>query len=1278
MESEDDRQDGHPDSDDERVEITRCPGCGYFDRLEVVLWIPRHTQARVSRMLRRLCTRAMACLTAGALIALLAVSVQAADRHVSTTGDDRRQATFNQNQCLDLQDPCKTIQWALGWAFTGDVVKVQTGTFLENIDVKRDLVNVTIEGGWGADGSYTPDPSATIIDGGNSSSTISLALTDQALDLSIRNFRVIGGNAERGGGIYVRSPDSGEAALTVYNVEFDGNRARYDGGAIYLVSAVDHDHFTLTLGGNTFTNNTCWGTTGTDPYGHGGALSVINYSHNLSLYLYDNIFDSNHSSADGGAFRIYSEDGGSAANRDTVYVRLWRNVLDGNTTDWVGGGAVFRAAGVAYINAQLENNLVVNNDTGIFAWTEDAGIVHLELKNDTVVGNGDLGGVATDTAVYGSGSIDVDVYNAILWGNSGRDLYIDYDCTGSAEYSDIGTAETHPNGGTYTDGAGNISEDPQFLDAAGGDYHLLWDSPAVDTANCAAVDNHQDFDRDARPDAVTGLCDMGFDEVATAVLSNGDAPPNPDNVIDDDRYAGNSGLDVRDWPYGAPRPTFVEVVSGADLGRWIRSFDSSVVTLRGGATQGAALYAFDDSLIEVAGTGFERNGFPERMGDLRPTSGSLTGILESGEPFDLAFHQGGSGGLYHGTVRLAPPADAHLINNGLAPPTPENVIADWSHKDDFVYVRNLGCAGVVGSCLNPFNTTQVELTGATAELQVFDTSRLTLGYGGNVYGRLTASDRAFVSLLRGTIRDDLVAFDEASIVLGESGLGSFVSGDVFALGASDVSITWGSFGGGLWAGGSSTMTVKGGAGSSNHALHACDSSVVEIHGYGFLLPGIRNLDYGDLAETSGQLYGELVASGPARFDFHRGGSAVCGEGTIRLVEGETSYLNTGSSIPVDHLGYEFHRVYVRNQGCIGDESTPCASSLPTHLQLDPGSGVGSRLYVYDDSSVALASSFAAGEVRGYDAAQISLSGQSSVRDWMRLADSSSLTMSGGQIHGAYASGSSTLSLGGGRVSNSLYLYESSTLLLNGATVDSSVTAWGSAAVTMSAGQARYVDFGSSSSLLLNGGSVGEYLWARSGTVSVTAGSLGNLEASGTALVVLGGGDIWQNLVAKDSSQVSVTGGAVHAAIETHNSATLVMEAGEAGSLFAHDDSTVEINGAAIANQLSADGSASVELRGGSVGGLGILAGGASTIQVFGSDFEVDGASVPPGALAATSGLLSGTLESKEPFSASFEQGQSSSPYTGTIELVAVPEPELALLQGLALLSVAVLRRRRAR
>jgi PKD repeat protein len=62
-------------------------------------------------------------------------------------------------------------------------------------------------------------------------------------------------------------------------------------------------------------------------------------------------------------------------------------------------------------------------------------------------------------------------------------------------------AESCSGGGTFTPGTGNIDVDPQFVDAAAGDFHLLWSSPAIDAggSTCGAPCQGSDLDGLTRP-----------------------------------------------------------------------------------------------------------------------------------------------------------------------------------------------------------------------------------------------------------------------------------------------------------------------------------------------------------------------------------------------------------------------------------------------------------------------------------------------------------------------------------------------------------------------------------------------------------------------------------------------------------------------------------------------------------------------------------------------------------------------------------------------------------
>ena len=85
----------------------------------------------------------------------------------------------------------------------------------------------------------------------------------------------------------------------------------------------------------------------------------------------------------------------------------------------------------------------------------------------------------------------------------------------------------------------------------------------------------------------------------------------------------------------------------------------------------------------------------------------------------------------------SPQAATIMINNGLAPPNPANVIDYAIHWEDEVYVRNVGCppgwpSGDPGDpCASPGAATGVELWGGDVyHLLVYDTSTVTASWGG--------------------------------------------------------------------------------------------------------------------------------------------------------------------------------------------------------------------------------------------------------------------------------------------------------------------------------------------------------------------------------------------------------------------------------------------------------------------------------------------------------------------------------------------------------------------
>ena len=205
---------------------------------------------------------------------------------------------------------------------------------------------------------------------------------------------------------------------------------------------------------------------------------------------------------------------------------LNRCVLSGNRS-MKGGGAAR--------DAILDNCLLTANVS-----TEDApgmrgggGAHGCALNNCTV---------ASNTAVEGGGVLNCTIVNSIVWGNSASE-------------------STNWGGGTFTNscttpapgGTGNVTNDPQFVDAAAGNYRLGTNSPCIDEGDDNYVQGTMDLAGDPRTAMVR--VDMGAYEVQSlggyvdwaAAITNGLT-----NATD--CAAGDSVPNLMKYAVGSPDP----------------------------------------------------------------------------------------------------------------------------------------------------------------------------------------------------------------------------------------------------------------------------------------------------------------------------------------------------------------------------------------------------------------------------------------------------------------------------------------------------------------------------------------------------------------------------------------------------------------------------------------------------------------------------------------------------------------------------------------------------
>jgi hypothetical protein len=289
----------------------------------------------------------------------------------------------------------------------------------------------------------SPVFNTTLIEGNHA--TISgggLYCTTNAMAV-ITNSDITQNTAPTGGGIFA----SGTSNLGLSNVEISGNEATEgNGGGYYNYNSAPQ------LNAVNITNNSATG------FGGGmanwdGAVATVSGGE----------FNGNTASAGAGVFNF------NESNGVFTHVTFTGNQAEGN-----GGGAYNRQN----TNPVYTNCLFTANTASYGAGMYNLNNAVPVLTNLTIAGNvaAEQGGgltsdgsspIVRNTIIYGneaSGEFNIDVFNF-----NGASPVFSYSLLSGSE-------QDWPALGT--DGGNNVFEDPDFVDAAAGDYAILYESPA--------------------------------------------------------------------------------------------------------------------------------------------------------------------------------------------------------------------------------------------------------------------------------------------------------------------------------------------------------------------------------------------------------------------------------------------------------------------------------------------------------------------------------------------------------------------------------------------------------------------------------------------------------------------------------------------------------------------------------------------------------------------------------------------------------------------------------
>jgi predicted outer membrane repeat protein len=285
-----------------------------------------------------------------------------------------------------------------------------------------------------------------------------------------------------------------------------GNFNSDNGGGIYSLGQIHFDNNVIIencgkSGGGVFThggrltNNVITHNTAFDAAGQGGGL----YAEWTETVVDGNYIAFNQAGHEGGGLFMK---GGSLTSNVICY-----NVA-GTVQEPVakGGGASLKS----YFNFhEISNCLVYNNHSfgrggGIYVGSG----FDIEINNFTLVGNTANSG----TGICAGGWATVILTNSILWDSPKGEIQVNENPV--ITYCDIW-------GGWP--GEGNIEEYPLFVDPAGDDYHLLFNSPCRDAGSNASAVSPEDHEGDPR--IAYGNVDMGADEFYTHLYYKGQASP---------------------------------------------------------------------------------------------------------------------------------------------------------------------------------------------------------------------------------------------------------------------------------------------------------------------------------------------------------------------------------------------------------------------------------------------------------------------------------------------------------------------------------------------------------------------------------------------------------------------------------------------------------------------------------------------------------------------------------------------------------------------------------
>jgi hypothetical protein len=298
--------------------------------------------------------------------------------------------------------------------------------------------------------------------------------------LTLNTGSVLYNQAEYGGGVYTE----GNSTIYLYNTSKINENQAWDGGGLELLSGgitmykgQVNDNQALNDGGGLFVSGAGVYAYNQDPCNTVGCTQIS----------------------------------GNSAVRNGGGLNLSENAIGFIAETYMVGNQADGSASAAYVsglsNLSLRSVMLTGGDApdSVIRLDNNGGAPTLSVQSSTIAGN--TGNSVGIFRLDPGATLDGD--NLIIWGNTSSSLVAG---GGSATIDCSILHRSYP-------GTNNLIQNPLFVNAAGGDYHIQWNSPAVDHCTSGPP---RDVDYQKRPSsmniALPGLYDAGADEYLFSLI----------------------------------------------------------------------------------------------------------------------------------------------------------------------------------------------------------------------------------------------------------------------------------------------------------------------------------------------------------------------------------------------------------------------------------------------------------------------------------------------------------------------------------------------------------------------------------------------------------------------------------------------------------------------------------------------------------------------------------------------------------------------------------------